>query len=384
MRPSTPVIVFASLMRPEGTTGVQAHMREFDAFLTRSGVQHEVVTPFYTWATPLLYLFILLRRFLEVCWKPAAVWLYRSGHAWLMGLRLSAMMRRYPDCVVYAQCPLSASVAMRCVRNPNQRVVLVVHFNVSQADEWIDKGMIPRQGALDRGIRQLEQATLVKLDGIIYVSHFMRTELERSVPGVSRVKSAVIPNFVSALTSKDVVARVKGRDLVCVGTLEPRKNQRYLLDILGEAKRRGHTLNVTLVGDGPDRAALAQRCAELGIADQVFFEGFQPNGRAFIPGHRLYVHVAKMENLPVVLLEALSAGVPIIAGHVGGIPEIYQEGVEGRFWPLDDVAAACDVLLDVIGNDTRLAAMCASAHARFAAAYESNAVASKLRDFILS
>ncbi|WP_290664046.1 glycosyltransferase [Aquabacterium sp.] len=371
-------------MRLEGTTGLQTHMREFEAFLREHGLPHEVATPFYTAGAPLLYLFVGWRRVLEVVCKPAAVWLYRSGHALLLWWRLRGLMARHPRCVVYAQCPLSVAVAMRCVRFPDQVVTMVVHFNLSQADEWIDKGYIAPNGSIARGIRDLEQSVLPRLQGMVYVSRFMQNELIRKVPSVQAVRSAVIPNFVKALPAGEVLEAAKERNLVSIGTLEPRKNQQFLLHVLAQAKSRGRVLTLTLVGDGPDRGALEALALQLGVAEQVFFAGFSAGARAFIPGHQLYVHAARMENLPLVLIEALSAGVPILAGAVGGIVEVFNEGVEGRFWPLDDPSAACDIVLDVLEHEGRLNRMGRAASARFKAVFESAVVGQRLHDFLLS
>lgn len=373
----------ASLMRLQGTTGLQTHMREFESFLKDRGLPYEVATPFYTAGAPLLYLAVALRSVLEVLCKPAAVWLYRSGHAFLLWLRLRYLMARHPQCVVYAQCPLSAAVALRCIRSPEQSVALVVHFNLSQADEWIEKGAIAANGPIARRIRELERRVLPRLHGMVYVSKFMQRELTQRIPELSSTRSAVIPNFVKALKTDTVLASSRGRDLVSIGTLEPRKNQQFLLQVLAQAKSRGRLLSLTLVGDGPDRGDLEALAEKLGVAEQVFFAGFSAGARVHIPGHKVYVHSARMENLPLVLIEALSAGVPVVAAPVGGIVEVFDDGVEGRFWPLDEVGVACDVLLDVLDRDGVLAQMGQAAALRFRSVFDATVVGQRLHDFLL-
>ncbi|HEX5355219.1 MAG TPA: glycosyltransferase family 4 protein [Aquabacterium sp.] len=384
MKTDKPFIIMASLMRLEGATGVQTHMREFASYLAQQGVAHAVATPFQGPLLPLLYAFIALRRVLEYVWKPGAVWLYRNGHAFLLRQYLRQLMREHGRCVVYAQCPLSSSVALDCVTGPAQKVVQVIHFNGSQADEWIGKGMIARGGPIDQGIRKLESAVMSRVDGLVYVSLFMQDELRKTMPGLGKVRSAVIPNFVAPLGAEVMRPDLAGRDLVAIGTLEPRKNQSFLLKVLGEASRRGHKLTLTLVGDGPDRVALERLADEQGVRAQVNFEGFHPRGRLFIPGHKLCVHAAQMENLPLVLIEALSAGVPVVAARVGGIGEIFREGVEGRFWPLDDVGKACDVLLAVLCDRDALSRMSDAAATRFREHFESSTVASRLLQFLMA
>lgn len=379
-----PVVIVASLMRFHGTTGVQTHMGEFVRYMAAAGEPHEVATPFHWTTSPLLVLFVALRKLLERCLKPGAVVVYRQGHALLLWCRLRWLMWRHPRCVVYAQCPVSADVALRCARRATQRVALVVHFNVSQSEEWIGKGMLRRGSALDQRIRALEARVVHDVAGLILVSRFMQAELEKTNSGTRLAPVHVIPNFVRSLADVPPRDGVAGRDIVCIGTLEPRKNQGFLLDVLQEAKRRGRLVRLTLIGDGPDRPMLERRVAEAGLGEQVFFEGFSPQGRLYIPGHRLYVHAAQMENLPVVLLEALSAGVPVVAGRVGGIPEVFDEGVEGRFWPLDDAQAACDVLLSVLDDEAARQRMGRAALQRFERCFDATVVARRLHDCLVS
>lgn len=379
-----PVVIVASLMRFEGATGVQSHMGEFVRYLKTVDAAYEVATPFHWLTSPLLVLLVLLRKLLERSFQGAAVRVYRDGHAFLLACRLLWLMQRHPQCVVYAQCPVSAAVAMRFAIRPAQRVALVVHFNVSQAEEWIGKGMICPGSAQDKSIRRLEADVVRSVDGLVFVSRFMQSELKRVWPDLDQGRVEIIPNFVRSLADTAPMQNMVGRDLVCIGTLEPRKNQAFLLSVLREANQRGRRLTLTLVGDGPDRGSLERLVVEHGLSGQVFFEGFSPQGRLFIPGHKLYVHAAQMENLPVVLLEALSAGVPVVAAKVGGIPEVFEDGVQGRFWSLDDPAEACGVLLGLLDDEEARLAMGRAAWRQFEQRFDVSVVARRLHGYLIS
>lgn len=381
---SQPVIILASLMRLDGATGVQTHLREFIAHLQANRVPHVVANPFHFLTMPLLLGLIALRKVLEKVWPPAAVLVYRSGHASLLAVRLAWLMFRHPDCVVYAQCPLSARVAWMMRRRSAHKVALVVHFNVSQADEWIGKGMLQPGGWLDRRIRATEAKVVRQVHGLIFVSAFMQQQMARVWPGIPAERCCVVSNFVKRPQDVSALPGMAGRDLINIGTLEPRKNQAFLLDVLKEAQARGRRLSLTLVGDGPDRDMLRARVRELGLQEQVMFTGFSARGRAHIPGHRLYVHAAHMESQGIVLLEAMSCGVAVVAPRVGGIPEVFDDGVQGCFWPLDDVRAACDILLRLLDDPPRLTQMSAAALQRFDAAFESGVVAARLHACLLS
>src|SRR3569833_4576170 len=77
-------------------------------------------------------------------------------------------------------------------------------------------------------------------------------------------------------------------DLISIGTLEPRKNQRNLFEILMHASRMGHPYTLTLVGDGHDRSMLEQLASEYGLVDQITILGNSSNAARYVQSHRLY------------------------------------------------------------------------------------------------
>ena len=114
------------------------------------------------------------------------------------------------DCVVYAQGPPEARAALRARRGPHQRVVMAVHFRISQADEWADKDQIRRDGAVFRAIRQLEREVIPQVDGIVYVSRWARDALLSWLPEAADVPSAVIGNFVAPMHSEPSQRAARG------------------------------------------------------------------------------------------------------------------------------------------------------------------------------
>lgn len=315
------------------------------------------------------------------------MWWYRHWHAYFLERALSADLRRSPRALVYAQCPVSADVALR-VRT-TQPVVMAAHFNVSQADEWADKGEIPRSGTLFRSIRALEERVLGELDGIVYVSAFTKTILEERIPALREVAGIVVPNPVAVVPGSPARADHGAdhgadhrADLITVGALEPRKNQRYLLDVLAAASRRGHRYTLTVVGDGPDRGRLEARTRELGLTSQVRFLGYQPDPRRLMPAHHLYCHTSTMESFGIVLVEAMAEGLPVLAAGVGGVPEVVRPGQDGLLWPLDDAEEAAGLLTGLMEDPSRRAEMAVTAKARATAEFSTEVVGRRLLDFL--
>ena len=103
-------------------------------------------------------------------------------------------------------------------------------------------------------------------------------------------------------------------------------------------RRRGVSAELVLVGDGPDRAQLASRVAESSLGAHVRFAG-QLDERAALAAIAeadVLVLPSFMEGLPVVLMEAMAIGVPVVASHVAGVPELVEDGVTGRLFHAGD------------------------------------------------
>lgn len=373
-------VIIATLMREHGETGVQTHFNAFREYLASAGVPVELVTPFAA-SRALVYPLFGVRRILDCVHKTASVWWYRYWHYLVLREVLRKRLRQGAG-TVYAQCPLSARAALEARASPAQRVALVTHFNVSQAHEFALKGQIREGGRYYQSIRRMERRVLLQVDRLVYVSEFMGSVLEKEIPGIGAVASAVIPNF---LARPPAAERLPGeqRDLISIGTLEPRKNQQFLLRVLAEAARRGHRYTLTLVGDGPDRTALERQAAESGMATQVIFAGFRPDATSLLAGHRAYVHSAVMENLPLTLIEAMARSLPLLAAPVGGIPEVFEDGAEGFYWPLNDVGAAATQMIRLLDNGAMYSVMAAAAQRRFSEHFEAKAVGRRLLEFIL-
>jgi glycosyltransferase involved in cell wall biosynthesis len=366
-------LVLTTLLRREGPTGVQSHVRGVVEMGRQQGREIDVVTPFDA-RSPLLRPVFGARRLVHPASSSAGVWWYREWHRHYLEAALRTHLRKDAGgCTIYAQCPVSAEAALR-VRT-TERVALAIHFNVSQADEWADKREIARSGRLFEAIRRQEERVLPAVDGLVFVSEFMREAVQARIPSTTTVPSIVMPNFVRAHEGRGAVP---DRDLVTVGSLEPRKNQAFLLEVLAAAARRGHRHTLTVVGDGPDRMALAARARALGVDDLVEFTGHAADPRACIRRHRLYCHGARMESFGIVLIEAMAEGLPVVAAPVGGIPEIVRPGENGELWQLDDVEGAADVLIRLLSDREHLESLGHAARASVRTRFAENRVVPRL------
>jgi len=373
-------IVVATLARPRGHTGVQTHFQAALEYWHAKGVAAELVTPFSKYGL-LASLVFGVRRLVGRISPSIDVWWYEYWHFWFLRLALRRVLQAEPDAVIYAQSPLAARAALDARKVGRQKVTAAVHFNISQAEEWASQVGLPRDGRVYRSIRKREAAILPSVDGLVYVSNFAKSQIEQAIPRTQNVPSLVLPNFVAR--SERHGSATPSRDLISIGTFEPRKNQAYLLRVLAEAAQRGRRYSLTLVGDGADRKKLEALAASLGVTSQVAFAGSCDNVRELLRGHRVFVHSALRESFGIALVEAMAEGLPICAGPVGGIVEAFSDGQEGFYWDLDAASAGAETLIALMETPGLRQTMAEAALARFEASYETSKVAGRLTDFIL-
>lgn len=153
--------------------------------------------------------------------------------------------------------------------------------------------------------------------------------------------------------------------IVCVGRLAPEKGQLGLVEAFALARRRGLDAELVLVGDGPDRAAVEARIAAAGVAAHVRLLGQQPEARTLEETARsdLLVLASFMEGLPVVLMEAMALGVPVVAPVVAGIPELVEHGETGLLFNAGDWDQLAE-RMRTLGTDAALRARLAAAGRR--------------------
>ena len=145
--------------------------------------------------------------------------------------------------------------------------------------------------------------------------------------------------------------------IVCVGTLHEVKGQVHLVDACARLARGGVPFTCTFVGDGPDQRGLERRASESGLGDRVRFLGRVAQPEIVAQLRRADVLVApsvptasgKREGIPVVLMEAMASGLPVVASRLSGIPELVEDGVSGLLvepGDVDGLAAALRELRD--------------------------------------
>ena len=189
-----------------------------------------------------------------------------------------------------------------------------------------------------------------------------------------RAREVVIGNGVelpSVVTSTD---RAAGRALLgladdaqvigVVARLSPQKAHGVLLRAVAALVPGRERLRLVVVGEGPEDADLKALAAELGIADRVQFTGVRRDVAELLPAFDVSCLSSVHEGAPLIVLESMAAGVPVVATAVGALADLVADGIEGRLVPSGDHAALAAALAELIDDPQLRAAMGARARER--------------------
>jgi glycosyltransferase involved in cell wall biosynthesis len=174
--------------------------------------------------------------------------------------------------------------------------------------------------------------------------------------------------------------------LVCIGTLHEVKGQAVLIEACRRLAERGIAFRCDLVGDGPDRGALAARATAAGIAAQVRLHGACTRDQVAAIVREADVAVVpsvptrdgRREGIPVALMEAAASGKPVVASRLSGIPEAIEHGEQGLLFPPGDAQALADALATLASDRGLCRRLGAAARERMLAEFDQRANAGRL------
>jgi glycosyltransferase involved in cell wall biosynthesis len=140
--------------------------------------------------------------------------------------------------------------------------------------------------------------------------------------------------------------------IAAAGRLSPEKGFDQFLAAAGLMIEQNADGGFILFGDGPLRSTLQRQIAERSISGAFVLAGFRSDVQRFLPSCDVAVLSSWTEGLPVIVLEALAAGVPVVATAVGGTPEVIEDGINGFLVPPGDPAALAQRIRDALRDDS--------------------------------
>jgi glycosyltransferase involved in cell wall biosynthesis len=189
---------------------------------------------------------------------------------------------------------------------------------------------------------RLDRWNLRWMDRVVCVSEGQAAKVRSA--GVAPARVSVIRNAVRAERfahpdpgRRRLMERMfprQPRYLVgAAGRLSPEKGFGILLESAARVAAMDTSVGFLLFGDGPLRGELQRRIDTLGMSGRFVLAGFRSDLDKFMPFFDVLALPSFTEGMPNVVLEALAAGVPVVATAVGGTPEVIEEGVSGRLVP---------------------------------------------------
>ncbi|MFY8350754.1 glycosyltransferase [Pseudoalteromonas sp. SSM20] len=149
--------------------------------------------------------------------------------------------------------------------------------------------------------------------------------------------------------------------ILCVASLREVKGHRYLIDACSLLKKRGISFRLTLIGDGPMRDNIESQIESLKLNEHVTLLGSQPQEviQKNLAENDIFTLTSfqtssgNREGIPVVIMEAMACGLPIVASNVSGIPELVEDGVSGLLCETQNPQSIADKLLELCNDDAK-------------------------------
>ncbi len=196
----------------------------------------------------------------------------------------------------------------------------------------------------------LDGFTYSRYSKIICVSKRVEFNLFNWIPS-NKGKTKVIPNAVPIPKFLNPCS-VKTYDILFVGRLTQAKGVDILLKAVKILKNKyGRNLKIAIVGDGELEENLNNLTVELGVNKEVKFLGVRKNIKELMDSAKIFILPSRSEGFGIVIIEAMSNMLPVIATNVGGIPELIENGKEGILSPPEDPKALAQAMNSLLENE---------------------------------
>ena len=206
---------------------------------------------------------------------------------------------------------------------------------------------------------QLDRWSLRGADSVVTVCNAFATDLTSRLglrrDRISVHRSPIAPSHFAgadaASIRRELGLPTDAKIVLSVGRLSKEKGHAYLIRAMALI-RKDLGAKLVLIGDGPEQASLEALCRELDLTESVHFLGYRDDAAQYYAAADVFVLPSFSEGSPNVLLEAMDAGVPIVATAVGGIPEMVTHARHAWLVPSHDAERLARGIEEVLGNES--------------------------------
>jgi N-acetyl-alpha-D-glucosaminyl L-malate synthase BshA len=231
----------------------------------------------------------------------------------------------------------------------------------------------------DRGYLPITRYGLQQSDGVTAVSRFLK---QATIETFDFDDIEVIPNFICPThyqrdensPLKKELAPDGEKLLVHVSNFRAVKRPVDCVEILAQVLEKGTAAKLIMVGDGPERSAIAYRAEQLNISDRVDFVGKRANISDYLAAADVFLLPSEEESFGLAALEAQACEVPVVATRVGGIPEVITDGETGFLSEIGDVEKMSNDTLRLLSDEELRRRFGKNARAQAIARYDATQV----------
>ncbi|GAA1768555.1 glycosyltransferase [Nostocoides vanveenii] len=259
--------------------------------------------------------------------------------------------------VVHAHSPVLASEArLLSLTLPRaQRPVLIS----TEHNEWTSHRRPTRAlNALTSPLDAHRWAVSEQVRDTTWATHRRRYEV--LIHGIDP-QALVVPDGTRERLRRELAVADDEVLVLTVANLRANKDYPNLMRAAQLALPRAPRLRFVAVGQGPLADEMAARHAELGLGDRFWLAGYRRDIPELMAAADVFALASAHEGLPVAVMEAFAAGLPVVATRVGGIPGQVRDGVDGLLVPRRDAQALAAAFVTIAGDDAGRSAMGAAA-----------------------
>ena len=265
--------------------------------------------------------------------------LYAIASILISGLRPASRIIRQYDLVNNNEDILFFHEIFTCYKyikhrkNKKNKIILVLHNNgdtfamVRKSFPEIEKSFFYKY------LLRIEKKVLHEVDKLGYVAEYPLKNFIKLNPNFNVNKLFFVHN---GLSQEEKIKRNSNSfkiEICCVGTICERKGQRFIVEALAKLKKEQTIpdIHFSIIGGGEIEKELIGLSEKFGLSEHISFEGSSDKINSFLYKSNIFILPSTDEGLPIAIIEAMRASLPIVSTKVGGIPEMIKEGETGIF-----------------------------------------------------